>query len=346
MLKQFQTALTFDDVLLVPQYSDIQHRSNVDISAKLHKNLVLDIPFISANMDTVTESKMAIAMAKLGGLGIIHRFLTIQEEIREVEKVKKKKLKVGAAIGVKSGELERAKALIKIGVDVISLDIAHAHSKMAGDMLGALRKMTRIPIIAGTVATADGVEFLCKKGADIIKVGIGAGSACITRLVSGTGVPQITAIMESAKAARKYKIPIVADAGMKIPADVVKAIGAGAHAIMSGNIFAGCDETPGKIIIINGKKYKPYRGMASLAANLQRTDKTVERKNYVAEGVNGLISYKGSVQSVITEFSGGLRSGLSYSGAHNILEFHKKAKFVQVTPTGLKENGSHDMQIR
>lgn len=346
MLKNFQTALTFDDVLLVPQYSDIKHRKDVDVSVKLHPKLTLDIPFISANMDTVTESKMAIAMAENGGLGVIHRFLTVKEEVTEVSKVKHRKLKVGAAVGVKAGEIERAKALVKNGVDVIILDIAHAHSKMAGDMLVALKKMTRVPIIAGTVATAEGVEYLCKKGADIIKIGIGAGSACITRLVAGTGVPQITAIIEGVKVAKKYHRPIIADAGMRTSGDVVKAIGAGASAIMSGNIFAGTDECPGKILIINGKKYKSYRGMASLAANVQRTDKTVEKKNYVAEGVDGLVAYKGEVSDVLIKFVGGLRSGISYSGARNIAEFHKKSKFIIVTPTGLKENGFHDMQIR
>jgi IMP dehydrogenase len=345
MQNTFEPALTFDDVLLVPQYSSIKHRSDVNTSVVLHKNLKLEIPLISANMDTVTESAMAIAMAKAGGLGVIHRFLTIEQQVAEVKKVKKLNLKVGAAVGVKEGEKDRAKALIAAGTDLLVLDIAHGHTEMAGEMLRFLKKLTTTPVAAGNVATAEGVVFLAKNGADIIKVGIGAGSACTTRIMTGSGMPQLSAIINCSFAARKYGFPIIADGGMKIPADLVKALGAGASVAMSGNLLAGTDEAPGKIITKDGKRYKVYRGMASFSANQRRTDKKINKEGFVAEGAEGLVPYRGSVKDMITTLIGGLRSGMTYAGAKNLAEFRKRAKFIQITPAALIENGVHDLTI-
>jgi guanosine monophosphate reductase len=342
--------LTFDDVLLVPKKTSIESRSHVDLTTKLTKKITLKIPIISANMDTVTESDMAIAIAKMGGIGIIHRFLTIDAQVEEVKTVKKEKLLVGAAIGIRGDYLERTNALVKAGADVIVIDIAHGYSSF---LLKALKELTekfpKMDFIAGNVATSEATEELIKNGAAAVKVGIGPGALCTTRIVTGAGVPQLTAIADCVEVAKKYQVPIIADGGIKQSGDIVKALAAGASTVMIGSLFAGCDESPALTFFRNNKKYKLTRGMASLMANFdrQKKDESVKRdlKNYTAEGVEAVVPYRGSVSDLVTQLIGGVKSGFSYCGAKNIKELWEKAEFIQITHSSLIESGPHDVEV-
>jgi len=456
--------LTFDDVLLVPKFSDVTSRSQTDLSTQLSRNISINIPLISANMDTVTEASMAVTIAREGGIGIIHRFLTIQEEVNEVLKVKrsgsvmienpytinpeqtiqnafttmnekqvsgllvvdsnsklvgilterdvlfeppncsklvkdlmtkdvvtakqgidleksKEILKknrieklpiiddnnlvkglitsqdisnlekypnaskdnigrpiVGAAVGVKGDFMERTEALIAAGTDVIVVDIAHGHSENAINTVKNIKKaFSDCEVIAGNVATKNGTEDLIRAGVDAVKVGVGSGSICITRVITGSGVPQLTAILDCAKVGKEYDIPIISDGGTRNSGDATKALAAGASSIMVGSILGGTDETPGTTITKNNKRFKIYRGMASLSASMGRKTKetgtrelTDDINDYVAEGVEGMVPYKGSVTDIITQMTGGIRSGLSYCGAHNIQQMHKNAEFIKI----------------
>ncbi len=263
-MEAIKEALTFDDVLLLPRFSEVLP-SETDITVNLTKNIKLKTPFLSSAMDTVTESSMAIAIAESGGIGVIHRNLSINNQSKEVLKVKRKNLLVGAAIGTNSEDIKRAKSLIDSGVDLIVIDTAHGHSKKVLKILSKIKK-NKIPICAGNIATAEAAKRLYNSGADIIKVGIGPGSICTTRMVAGIGVPQITAIMEVHKALKGKKVKIISDGGIKFSGDIAKAIAAGADAIMMGSIFAGTDESPGKKFKIKNKFYKQYRGMGSIGA--------------------------------------------------------------------------------
>ena len=346
-MKNFKEALTFDDVLLVPHYSDVRSRKDVSLITKLspRRGFILDIPMLSANMDTVTDWPMAMAMAEMGGLGVIHRFMKIERQVEAIARLKEKGLKVGASFGVKEGEWERVEKSIKAGVDLMVLDIAHGHSIRAIEMIKEFR--SRFPnsfLIAGNVATADGVIDLARAGADAIKVGIGGGSVCITRMVTGFGVPQITAILGCAQAAKKMKVGLIADGGIRCSGDIVKALAAGANAVMIGNILAGTDQTPGDKIIDQNVCYKQYRGMASLGANLSRSDKNVKSEQLIIEGVSGLVPCRGDVQNIVRELEGGLRSGLSYAGAHNLEELRRRAHFIKITSAGRVENLPHDIR--
>ncbi len=472
-----ETALTYDDVLLVPQYSDVDSRRTLLTRSPLTKKISLNAPIISANMDVVTESEMAIAMAREGGIGIIHRFMTIAEQQRQIERVKKAesfivenpltlmdtqtigdvkkvieetqtggilivdkkeklvgivttrdllfeegddrpvkeimtrevrsappgtslkdaerllhqhrveklplvdqdgrvtglvtmkdimkitqfpqatkdskgRLAVGAAVGVRDKEMRRVETALKAGADCIVVDIAHGDSHLEIEMLENIRK--RFPgaqIIGGNVATADGTRRLIDAGVDAVKVGVGPGSICITRQVAGSGVPQLTAIIECANAARDSGTPIVADGGIRFPGDVAKAIAAGASAVMIGSLLAGTDESPGMLMTRRGHRYKASRGMASLAANIERNkregnDLTREEiEEYVAEGVEAAVPYRGKAREVLNQLVGGLQSGMSYSGAHTVDEFQQKAIFVRMTGAGLKESGPHDVEV-
>lgn len=349
MFKPFQETFSFDDVLLVPKYSDIRSRKEVFTKTLISKNkkFFLEIPIISAASDTVTTADLAIEMGKLGGLGVIHRFLPVEDQIKEVKKVKKAGVISAAAFGVKNGEFERAKALIETGVDILMLDVAHAHSKNAIDVIKKVRKINKkVIIIAGTVATREGFYDLTRAGADAIKVGIGGGSICITRIRTGFGVPLLSSIIDCAPIAKKFGVGLIADGGLRTSGDIVKALAAGASAVMLGNMLAGTDQAPGEIIEIDGKKFKSYRGMASLDANLQRKDVKNDRKDIIVEGVSGLVSYKGDANEVIGEILGGIRSGLSYAGARNIKELRKNSTFVRVTQAGIKESYPHDIQTK
>ena len=349
MYKKIQETLSFDDVLLVPRYSSILSRSEVDTRTVLSNNkktFSLSIPIFSANMDTVTESEMAIVMAKMGGLGIIHRFLSIDKQVAEVKKVKEKRLLVGAAVGVKEGEHKRIEALVSAGVDLIALDIAHGHSKYALEKVKFIKnEFPSVFIVAGNVATAKGFKDLVNAGADAVKVGIGAGSICTTRIVTGFGIPQISAIMNCAPVARKTKVSLISDGGIKSSGDIVKALAAGADAVMMGNVLAGTDEAPGKMITIGGKQYKSYRGMASLQANMDRPDSKYEKDEIIEEGISAYVPYKGKAEDIVKKMIGGMRSGLSYAGAKNIKELQKNAIFVKITQAGLRESNAHDVYL-
>ena len=471
--------LTFDDVLLVPKFSDIVSRSQTDLTTQLSRNISINIPIISANMDTVTESTMAVTIAREGGIGIIHRFLTIQEEVDEIHKVKragsviienpylinpeqtiqdafkimnekqvsgllvtdssskligilterdvlfepvdcsklvkdlmtkdvvsakpgidfqqaKEILKnnrieklpltdennqikglitsqdisnlekypnaskdekgrplVGAAVGVKGDFMQRTEALLDAGVDVIVVDIAHGHSENAINTVKNIKKaFPNCELIAGNVATAHGTEDLIKAGVDAVKVGVGSGSICITRVITGSGVPQLTAVLDCAKIGNEHNIPIISDGGTRTSGDATKALAAGAHSVMIGGILGGTDESPGSTISKNGKRFKIYRGMASLGASLGRKSKdsgnaglTDDLNDYVAEGVEGMVPYRGSVTDIITQITGGIRSGLSYCGAHNIKQMQKNAEFIKISRAGFAESQPHDVDV-
>ena len=467
-------ALTYDDVLLVPQKSSIKSRRDVDTSTRLTKNISLKIPIISANMDTVTESRMAIAMARAGGVGIIHRFLSIEEQVEEIKKVKRKQniiieepytvsknlaikelwkkitkhncysflvadennhllgiitkrditfaengkntvadlmtpreklivgnpsiyiqdakrilhknrieklplvdgnnyikglitstdilkahddiatkddkgqLRVGAAIGVKKDYLERSQEVIKAGTSVLTMDIAHGHSEQVLQAIKEIKKkFPNIEIIGGNIATKEGAEDLIKAGVDAVKVGIGAGAACITRIKAGVGVPQLSALMSIRQACQKADVPMIADGGIRHPGDMVKALAAGAETVMLGSQLSGTKETPGPVLTYQNQRYKIYRGMASLTANISRPDKNKnETINAITpEGVESRVVYRGSVENVLFQFIGGLRSGMSYNNAITIPDLQKNARFVRITSAGLSESFNHSNKV-
>lgn len=330
---------SFDDVLILPKYNKIISRKEVDFKTKITKNYSIDIPLIAANMDTICESNMAIALGKLGGLGVIHRFLTIEQQAEEVRKVKKENLITAAAIGVKDFQ-ERAKALAEAGVNIIVIDIAHGHSKYAGKTLDYLKeKYPHIDIMAGNIATKDAAEYFLSKGADALKIGIGPGSLCTTRLMAGAGVPQITAIMDAYEIT-SGEIPICADGGIKKPADLVKALGAGADTVMMGFIFAGTEESPGEIVEKNNKKLKTYRGSASYDASIRKKelDNNKEKEIISVEGEKTLIPFKGPIEPIVKKFLGGLASGMTYMGAKNMKKLIGKADFIEISNLGLEES--------
>ncbi len=475
---EFREGLTFDDVLLVPKYSDITSRSQTDLSTKLSRNISLNIPLISANMDTVTESEMAVTMARKGGIGIIHRFLSIEDEVNEVLKVKRsgsvmienpytigpeqtvndainyakdkdvsgllvtdsesklvgiltdrdflfepnksnlvkdvmtkdvvtakpgisldeakeilhknriEKLPliddsrhiqglitskditnienfpsaskdkkgrplVGAAVGVKGDFMERTESLLEAYVDIIVVDIAHGHSENAISTVKHIKKaFPDSELIAGNVATAQGTEDLIKAGVDAVKVGVGSGSICITRVITGSGVPQLTAVMDCAKVGKNYDVPIISDGGTRTSGDATKALAAGASSVMIGSMLGGTDESPGTVLTKNGKRFKVYRGMASLAASIGRKSKETgsislddDLNDYVAEGVEAMVPYKGNVTDILKQLTGGIRSGLSYCGAHTIPQMQKNAEFIKISGAGFAESQSHDVSL-
>ena len=474
---EFKEGLTFDDVLLVPKYSDITSRTQTNLNTKLSRNISLNIPFVSANMDTVTESTMAVAMARAGGIGIIHRFLTIKEQANEVLKVKRsgsvmienpytvsldKSIKdaqeyaedkeisgllvidfdsklvgivterdllfadlsgnisdimtkdvvtakpgvtlddakkilhqhrieklpivddsglikglitskditnnadfpnaskdkkgsplVGAAVGVKGDFLERSESLLDAGVDVLVVDIAHGHSENA---IGAIKNIKKAfpdcELIAGNIATAQGAEDLIKAGVDAVKVGVGSGSICITRVITGSGVPQLTAVMDCAKVGLDHGVPIISDGGTRTSGDATKALASGASSVMVGSMLGGTDESPGTVLTKNGKRFKVYRGMASLAASLGRKSKETgsfsfddDLNDYVAEGVEAMVPYKGTVVDILKQLTGGVRSGLSYCGAHTISQMQENAEFIKMSRAGFAESQPHDVSL-
>ena len=345
-------ALTFDDVTLVPKYSEIMP-SDVDTSIKLTQSLKLKIPLLSSAMDTVTESKMAIAMAKAGGLGVIHRNLDIKKQVLEIKKVKKQKLCVGAAVGTGDNEFKRAEAIIKENVEMIVVDTAHGHTKKVSEIIRFIKKKKGkgTSLCAGNIATAEAAKFLISLGVDIIKVGIGPGSICTTRLVAGIGVPQLSAILNVRNGIKNKNVKIISDGGVKYSGDLAKAFAAGADAVMIGSLFAGTDETPGKLISRKGKLFKSFRGMGSVGAmNKGSADRYFQSKQkdsskYVPEGVEGLAKYKGKVDSIIFKLVGGLRSSMGYLGSKQIKYLRNKPQFVKITKAGFYESMVHNVDI-
>ena len=345
-------ALTFDDVTLAPKYSEILP-SEVNTATQLTKSLTLKIPLLSSAMDTVTESKMAIAIAKSGGIGVIHRNLEIKNQILEIKKVKKQKLLVGAAVGAGLNEFKRAEAIIKEGVDLIVVDTAHGHTQKVGEIIKFIKKFKnkQTSLCAGNIATPEAAKFLIKLGVDIIKVGIGPGSICTTRLVAGIGVPQLSAILSVRNGLRNKNVKIISDGGIKYSGDLAKAFAAGADAVMIGSLFAGTDEAPGKLIKKNGKLFKSFRGMGSVGAmNKGSADRYFQAKQkdtskYVPEGVEGFAKYKGDVESIIYKLIGGLRSSMGYLGSKNIIKLRVKPNFVKITKAGFYESMVHNVDM-
>ena len=352
--KVVMLGLTYDDVLLLPDASDVVP-SEVDTSTRLTRNILLRIPLISSPMDTVTESEMAIAMAKAGGIGIIHRNLPIDEQATHVKLVKGVGL-VGAAVGVGDDGFARAKALIAAGVDVVVVDTAHGHHRGVLDAIARIKKYSpETEIIGGNVATRAGAQALINAGADAVKVGVGPGSICTTRVVTGVGVPQITAIMEASKACAKAGIPLIADGGLQYSGDIVKALVAGADSVMLGSLLAGCDESPGELVEIDGRQYKAYRGMGSLGAMATRggkksyskdrymQDDVLSEDKLVPEGIEGKVTYRGPLAQVAHQLIGGLRLGMGYAGAADIAYLRREGRLIQITSAGLQESHPHDV---
>jgi len=347
--------LTYDDVLLLPDASEVVP-SEVDTKSFLTRKIQLDIPLVSAAMDTVTESTMAIAMAKIGGIGIIHRNLPIAEQVTHAKLVKGAGLRVGAAVGVGDDGFERARSLIEAGVDVVVVDTAHGHHRAVLDAIERIKKsFPEQEIIGGNVATRAGAQALINAGADAVKIGVGPGSICTTRVIAGVGVPQVTAIMEAAKACKKADVPLIADGGLQYSGDIAKAIVSGADTVMLGSLLAGCDESPGELLVIGGKKFKRYRGMGSLGAMQSRgesksyskdrymQDDVLSEDKLVPEGIEGKVAYRGAVASVVHQLVGGLRSGMGYAGAADISTLQRRGRLIQITSAGLQESHPHDV---
>ena len=474
MSENIQIGLTFDDVLLLPAKSDVLPKE-VDLQTNLTKNIKLNVPLLSSAMDTVTEASLAIAIAREGGIGIIHRAMSPEKQSQEIDKVKKSesgmitdpitvspdapiseamalmekyrisgvpatvngkligiltnrdlrfetkinkkvsevmtkdrlitasvgttldeakgllhkykieklpivdknfnlkglitikdiekrkkypnsskdklgRLMVGAAIGTASDTMHRAELLINAGVDILVIDTAHGHSKAVITTLKAIKKKFSIEVIAGNVATAEATLDLINAGADAIKIGIGPGSICTTRIVAGAGVPQLTAIKNCYSVAKKYNIPLIADGGIKYSGDIAKALAAGANSVMIGSLFAGTDESPGEMMLFQGRSYKVYRGMGSIGAMAtgakdRYQQEGVETPKLVPEGVEGRVPHKGSLSQTVHQLLGGLRSGMGYCGAKNLADLRNKAKFIQITNAGLRESHVHDVII-
>ena len=345
-------AYTFDDVLLKPAYSQVLP-NQVDVRTILTQDIHLHIPLISAAMDTVTESDTAIAMAQAGGIGIIHRNLDIKKQILEIKKVKKQKLLVGAAVGAGPSEFKRAEAILKEKIDMIVVDTAHGHTKKVSEIIKFIKKTKdkKTALCAGNIATPAAAKFLLKLGVDVIKVGIGPGSICTTRLVAGIGVPQLSAILEVRNGIKNKNVKIISDGGIKYSGDLAKAFAAGADAVMIGSLFAGTDEAPGKLIKRNGKLFKNFRGMGSVGAmNKGSADRYFQSKQkdsskYVPEGVEGFAKYKGKVDNIIFKLIGGLRSSMGYLGSRQIKYLRDKPQFVKITKAGFYESMVHNVDI-
>ncbi|MDR3163751.1 MAG: IMP dehydrogenase [Mycoplasmataceae bacterium] len=357
---------TFGDVLLVPRYSNVIPKA-VSTKTQLTKTIQLNIPIISAAMDTVTQDHMAIAMALNGGIGFIHKNLSSQEQAKLVSNVKnvkvdfskypdanvdkQKRLVVGGAISIANNSVERATSLIKAGVDVLTIDSAHGDSLNVINAVKNIKKLfPHIQLIAGNIATKSGAKHLIAAGVDGLKVGIGPGSICTTRIISGVGVPQLTAIADVYKVAHKKHIPIIADGGIKYSGDITKALASGANSVMLGSMLAATDEAPGKIITIHGKKYKSYVGMGSLVAMKRGSSdryfqNNMDASKLVPEGVEAALLCKGTVANVLYQLIGGLRSGMGYCGAKDIITLRKKARFVKITISGYNESHVHHLDV-
>lgn len=358
------TALTFDDVLLVPAYSEVLPRE-VSTKARFTRNISLNIPIVSAAMDTVSEKAMAIMLARKGGISVVHKNMGIEAQARQIREVKEYpaegdkipcldaegRLRVAAGVGITADVLDRVTALVEAGVDAIVLDSAHGDSH---GVVEALRKIKAVypelDTVVGNIATAEAAVRLIEAGADSLKVGIGPGSICTTRIIAGVGVPQISAIYDVAKAAEGSGVPVIADGGLRYSGDIVKALAAGGDSVMIGSMFAGTDEAPGEIFEENGRKFKSYRGMGSVDAMKAGSrdryfqDGEDSTKKLVPEGVVARLPYKGSVGDIIYQLVGGIRSGMGYCGAADIDALHT-ARFVRITANGLVENHPHDITI-
>jgi IMP dehydrogenase len=345
--------LSYSDVLLVPRYSRVRSRNDVDLRTTIAPGVTLGVPLLSSNMDTVTGAEMAIAMHRLGGLGFIGRFDAPEAQARIVRAITAAGARCIGVIGVKDDTLDRAELLLKAGSIGLHLDVAHAHSEHAIEVTEMCkRRWPRVPVIAGTIATYEAAIDLYEAGADTVKVGIGAGSICITRINTGAGVPQITAIMDVARA-RAERFPdrfVIADGGAANSGDIVKALAAGADAYMGGSLFAGADEAPGEIVDVDGALFKHYNGSTSREEKLRQLTKYEAHKHETyplhVEGVEAMVPAKGPVANLVEALCAGIRSGLSYAGARTIAELHEQAEFIQITGAGYRESQPHDVLVR
>ena len=339
-------ALAFDDVLIQPAFSKILP-GQVRISSILTNRIGLPTPIISAAMDTVTESGMVIAMSKMGGTGVIHKNMSVSEQASAVLKAKLEGAVVGAAVGTSDDTIDRASSLVTSGIDYLVIDTAHGHSQRVSDTIKSLRQAfgNNLDLIVGNVATADAARFLCELGVDAVKVGIGPGSICTTRIVAGVGVPQFTAIQDVSSVCDEFNIPVIADGGIRYSGDIVKALAAGASSVMLGSLLAGTDQSPGDIIVQDGYQYKEYRGMGSeKSMNLGSADRYGQSgQKKTAEGVVAKVKYKGSVTDIMEQLIGGIKSGMGYIGASNIAALQRKANFVRITNAGQIESRVHDV---
>ncbi|SJN44998.1 Inosine-5'-monophosphate dehydrogenase [Microbacterium esteraromaticum] len=369
--------LTYDDVMLLPGYTDVIP-SEVDTRSRLTRRVSLSVPLLSAAMDTVTEATMAIAMARLGGLGVLHRNLSISDQALMVDQVKQAepssvegsddirettddagRLRVGAAIGFFGDGWARAGELLEAGVDVIVVDTANGQSQGVLDMVRRIKRdpaFDGVDVIGGQAATREGARALVESGVDAVKVGVGPGSICTTRVVAGVGVPQITAVYEAFMAARQTGVPIIADGGLQYSGDIAKALVAGADTMMLGSLLAGTDESPGERLLVDGRMYKTYRGMGSLGALQTRGARTSYSKDryfqadvgsddkLIPEGIEGRTPYSGALRDVLHQLVGGLRQSMFYVGAHNVPELKSRARFVRITAAGLKESHPHHLE--
>lgn len=369
MEKDFRLSLTFDDVLLRPGLSDFD-RAEIDLSTRLTKKLALKLPLVAAPMDTVCESGLAIGLARLGGIGFIHRNLTISDQAKEVATVKAQGLLVGAAVGSSPGYEERVEALVAAGVDVLLVDSAHGHAKKVIEALKWIKQRYKTEVMAGNVATAEGAQALIEAGADGLRVGMGPGAICTTRIVSGMGVPQLAALLETAAVGRKHDVPVIADGGIRYSGEITKALAAGASTVMLGRLLAATKEAPGKMVylkehevpdrfksILDGSHeycFKEYRGMGSVGAMKKGVEISSEDEFHgksftgdvlIAEGVEGLVPCSGTVAEAVAQFMGGVQSGLYYIGARTIADAWRTARFHRITQASLSESHPHDLFI-
>ncbi|GAA0245875.1 guanosine monophosphate reductase [Haladaptatus pallidirubidus] len=339
-----RTGLSYGDVLLLPQRSPVDSRSDVSLSTNLTPNLELDAPLVSAAMDTVTEAEAAIALSEVGGLGTLHRFMSIEEQAQQVRAVKDAGELVAAAVGINEEFEDRVEATLEAGVDCIMVDVAHGHMERCLDAVSRIdAEFPDAELVAGNVVTPEAVSDLYSAGADGVKVGVGPGSHCTTREVTGAGSPQLTAVDDCSEAAHDLGIHIVADGGIRTSGDAVKALMAGADTVMMGSFFAGTEEAPSETVTIDGQTFKRSRGMASTAANENRTDK--ELTPDADEGIAGLTEYKGSLADEVEPFLAGIRSGLSYCGGHDIEAARESAEFIQVAPSAREREGAHSVFV-
>ena len=347
-MSELSCGLTFNDVLLVPQYSTIPSRSQVSLKTNLTPKVTINFPLTAANMETIVSPELAIKLAQYGGVAFYPRFATPDVQAQEVKAIFDQGLFTVPSVGIKYGELERFDLLVRSGATVILVDVAHAHQKNCLDFIKFVKKKyPKIEVIAGAAATYQATKDLFKAGADAVKVGVGPGSACTTRIMTGSGMPQLTAIIEASKASKEFSRPVIADGGLKNSGDIVKALAAGASCAMSGNLFAGCLETPGEIVVKDNQSYKHYNGSASATEKQHQfasnpSEKTADYVKYV-EGIERLVPLRGSVTEILEQLEKGIRSGFTYSGAQNLSELHQKAEFIQVTSSVIYENQNRDL---
>jgi len=347
MSDTMELGLSYDDVLLVPQKSPVESRSNIDTTTEIVPGVEVEYPLISSNMDTVTEKEMAQGIADVGGCGIVHRFMSMDEQVEHISSVDGV---VGGCVGIDEDFVSNGKRLVEAGADFITVDVAHGHMTQCLEAVADLDEQLSVPIMAGNVATGQGAKDLIKAGADSIKVGVGPGAVCKTREVAGVGVPQFTAVKNVVNAvetmeqmgSQTQNVTVIADGGIKKSGDTIKALMAGADAVMCGSLFGACSEAPGEVVEADGTKYKTYRGMASEEAREDNPGSSDDSDEHRAvEGVEGLQEYAGPVSVVVREHMKGVRSGLSYCGGHSIEEAQEYAQFVRVTNSTINRNGSH-----